>query len=211
MRYYIYLDKDFLKSLYSCVGESKFDIGIVDYSLQKSYSVTNAVSTAPSIENRSGDEKFKDKPKESSKISNNNSESKRIGISADKSDTYQTSTTTRYINIEDISQIRNNNFYHTLIDKLQNDFKKEKNMCYEYGRIYPCKLINRFREDEIKDEKSKFFRINNSYVWVDSQKLETDITFICNLVDKVHVIGFELNHDIFDNLNVLKAVAIYIE
>lgn len=218
MRYYIYLDKEFLKSLFSSIPDSKFDIGIVDFTTQKSYSVTNGVGTAPSIDNRNGIEEYHDDDKKKCKKSKNNGKVTHVGVNVDRSDTYQYSTTRRYINIEDISQIKNNYFYHELVlelEKILGDHK-EKNMCYEQGNIFPCKLNNRFREndndEDIKEDKNNiFFRINHTYVWLDSKKLNTDITFLCNILDKVKVVGYEVCNNIMPGYKVVKAIAVYIE
>lgn len=221
MRYYIYLDKDFLKGLFSSIPESKFDIGIVDFTTQKSYSVTNGVGTAPSIDNRNSIEEYKDcdddkddkDNKKSVKKNKGNVKATHVGVNVDRSDTYQFSTTRRYINIEDISQIKNNYFYHELVVKLEEILKdkKEDHMCCETGNIFPCKLNNRFRDEKIDDSKSKFFRINHTYVWLDSDKLKTDVTFLCNILDKVKVVGYQVCNEIMPGYKVIKAIAVYIE
>lgn len=209
MRYYIYLDKDFLKSIYSSISSSDFDIGIVEFSSQKSYSVTNGSSAEPCIENRKDIEELKANEKNSLKKNISNGRYHKLIASLNRSDTYQTATTKKYINIEDISQIKNNNFYHNLVVKLVEDFKDEKKLCFEYGNICPCKLNNRFKGSEILDSKSCFLKLNNTYIWLNSEKIETDTTFLCNIVDKVNVIGYEMYRN--DNLKVIKAIAIYIE
>ena len=89
-------------------------------------------------------------------------------------------------------------------------------MCYEQGNIFPCRLNNRFRgndtEDNIKEDKNNiFFRINHTYVWLDSKKLNTDITFLCNILDKVRVLGYEVCDNIMPGYRVIKAIAVYIE
>lgn len=49
MRYYLYLDKPFLRSIYSAIGDINFDIDIVEFTSQKSYSTTNDVCLQPRI------------------------------------------------------------------------------------------------------------------------------------------------------------------
>ncbi|MNP44638.1 hypothetical protein D3C76_1385100 [compost metagenome] len=76
--------------------------------------------------------------------------------------------------------------------------------------------MNRYRsEDNGNDfdfnETNKFFKINNSYVWLDSSKLECDILLLSNILDKAHVLGYIVNNNRDGNFKVVKAIAIYIE
>lgn len=229
MRYYLYLDKIFLKSLFAAISETDFDIEIVEFSTQKSYSTTQDISLEPTIEKvlekECEDEKGKEvenkKESENSKVGKKNKSFDRdkninkIEMSLDQSNTYQTSTSRRYINIDDISEIKNDNFYHKLVDKLYKKLEDEENMCYECGCIYPYRLRSKYetQRDETDDlsKGNKFFRINNTYVWVDSTKLEADLMFLSNITDRVHVLGYNINNNKIGNFKIAKAIAIYIE
>ncbi|MCX8075055.1 MAG: hypothetical protein N2749_05665 [Clostridia bacterium] len=230
MRYYIYLDKSFLKSLFSAISDIDFDIGIVEFSTQKSYSTTQDYSIEPKFE-KVNENEFKDtdiegtikntdvKTKGEANINKGiekNKNLKSVGLSIDRSDTYQTSSSRKFINIEDISDIKNDNFYHKLVEGLYGDLKKYSNICFECGCISPCKLRNRYEfesEDASSnwDTKNKFFKINDTYVWIDPEKLGTDLIFLSNIVDNVNVIGYNINEDKDRGYRIIKAVAIYIE
>ena len=43
MRYYLYIDKDFIQSLFGSIAESNFDIDIIEFSLSKSQTITKKV------------------------------------------------------------------------------------------------------------------------------------------------------------------------
>ena len=51
MRYYLYLDRCFLRNLFSVVGNSNFNIEVVEYSVRKSNTQNNQLSIDPCIEN----------------------------------------------------------------------------------------------------------------------------------------------------------------
>ncbi|MNI39722.1 hypothetical protein D3C73_939120 [compost metagenome] len=228
MRYYLYVDKDFLKSLFAAIGESDFDIGIMEFYTQKSYSTTQDVCVEPSVgtetEEECGNESAKSKhnkkeetdlTKESgSRNSSRDRQHSRMELSLDQSNTYQMSMSRRYINIEDISQIRNDNFYCSLVEKLLEKANTENNVCHECGPMQPCKLRNRFDGYDDRDDMNtnhKFFKINNTYVWVDANKLDADIIFLSNIVDTIHVLGYNINVNEALGFKVVKAVAMYIE
>ena len=50
MRYYIYLDKPFLRTLFAILDESSFNIDVVEYAVRKSYTNNNELSLAPTLE-----------------------------------------------------------------------------------------------------------------------------------------------------------------
>ena len=55
------------------------------------------------------------------------------------------------------------------------------------------------------------FLINNNYVWCDNKNSQTDMDFFTNMCGEVKVIGYNINENKTRNVNVLKAIAIYIE
>ena len=54
MRYYLYLDKEFLKSLFASISEVDFDIEIMEFSIQKGETITKDINIAPNVNKISG-------------------------------------------------------------------------------------------------------------------------------------------------------------
>ena len=50
MRYYIYLDKVFLRTLFGALDKFDFKIDVMEYSIRKSYTKNNEVRLEPCIE-----------------------------------------------------------------------------------------------------------------------------------------------------------------
>ena len=117
MRYYIYLDKPFLRTILGSIGELDFDIDVIEYSVIKSYSNNNKLVVDPCIENGNNCEIFKDTEKSKNKEESFNSEKIRFGM--DKGVSCNIQTERKYINISDISDMKNIGFYHKLITKVE--------------------------------------------------------------------------------------------
>ena len=64
MRYYIYLDRVFIRTLFAVLDDFDFDIDIVEYAVRKSYTNNNEISVDPSVDNGNTHDTFKeiDKP-----------------------------------------------------------------------------------------------------------------------------------------------------
>lgn len=193
MRYYVYIDKDLIKNLIASYSDINFSIDFVEYSLQKSCGNVNNIRTDPRKE-LIIDEKSKTK---------RNSKS----ISVDMGITSNITTERRYINISDVTDIKNISFYNNLIDKLKEVAKGENRassrIIEEQGNIQKI----RTRENS----NNNLFFINNNYVWCDNKNAQTDMDFFTNMCGEVKVIGYNINEDTTRNINVLKAIAIYIE
>ena len=80
MRYYIYLDKPFLRTILGSIGELDFDIDVIEYSVIKSYSNNNKIAVDPCIENGNNCEIFKDTEKRKNKNGTFNNEKIRFGM-----------------------------------------------------------------------------------------------------------------------------------
>ena len=61
MRYYIYLDRELLKTLFSIIGGSDFNIDVFEFSVRNSYTINNNLSLDPSIERSKDCEDFSKK------------------------------------------------------------------------------------------------------------------------------------------------------
>ncbi|CCZ56210.1 unknown [Clostridium sp. CAG:1219] len=121
--------------------------------------------------------------------------------------TYNVITEEKYINISDISEIKNIEFYHNLIEslrKLKNGATRENSkVVEEEGKIEKI-FENRSYEDNI-------FNINNSYVWYDKEKSLIDMNLFSNVCGEVKVLGYNINEDAKRSNKMLKAIAIYVE
>ena len=58
MRYYIYLDKEFLRTLFSVFDDNNLNIEVVEFSIRKSFSKNNGFLIDPCVENIKQCEEF---------------------------------------------------------------------------------------------------------------------------------------------------------
>ncbi|MDD2376861.1 MAG: hypothetical protein PHD15_05530 [Clostridia bacterium] len=212
MRYYLYLDKEFLKSLFASVSEVDFDIEIMEFSVQKGETLTKDINIAPNANQISGRASWQKKDKD---LDDKNESRKQVtsGVTlfVGEKNTYNTIVERRYINIEDVSGIKNLAFYDKLVKRLEEMCNKEDCLCIENGKICPCKLKNLYTDidDTRYPKNNQFFYINNKYIWIDSNNLATDLFFLSTITSEVKVIGFTINK--IDNIDIIKAIAIFIE
>ena len=119
-----------------------------------------------------------------------------------------TTTERRYINISDVTDIKNISFYNNLIDRLkemsQGENRAQNRIIEQQGSIRKVRLSR-------DDTNNNLFLINNNYVWCDNKNSQTDMDFFTNMCGEVKVIGYNINENKTRNVNVLKAIAIYIE
>jgi hypothetical protein len=216
MRYYLYLDKEFLKSLFASIPEVNFDVEIMEFSVQKGETCTKDINIAPNVNKVCGRAGWQKRDKDNMDDKDDKGEWRNqvtgnVTFFAGEKNTYNTIAERRYINIEDVSGIKNLAFYNKLVKKLEEICNKENCLCIEIGSICPCKLKNLYRDvDETQYSKNnQFFYINNKYIWIDSNNLVTDLFFLSTVTSKVKVIGFEINQ--INDIKIIKAVAIFIE
>lgn len=194
MRYYIYIDKDLIKNLIATYGNFNFNIDVVEYSVQKNCGNINNIRVEPRKENMCDADK-------------GNVKRNSTGFGVDSGMTYNVITEEKYINISDISEIKNIEFYHNLIEslrKLKNGATRENSkVVEEEGKIEKI-FENRSYEDNI-------FNINNSYVWYDKEKSLIDMNLFSNVCGEVKVLGYNINEDAKRSSKMLKAIAIYVE
>lgn len=212
MRYYLYLDKEFLKSLFASVSGVDFDIEIMEFSVQKGETLTKDINIAPNVNKISGKANWHKEDKDiDEKNEYRNQVTGGVTLFAGEKNTYNTITERRYINIEDVSGIKNLAFYNKLVKRLEEMCNKEYCICIENGKICPCKLKNLYADidDSQYPKNNQFFYINNKYIWIDSDNLATDLFFLSTITSEVKVIGFTINK--IDNIDIIKAIAIFIE
>lgn len=181
MRMYIYLDKDIIKCLAPKVSNISFDIDFFEYSEKRGYTTNNNTSLRPEIEKElkrdCKEEHFENK--------------KRVCLSEDLGMLCNVEIVKRYINIEDVSSIKNNNFYYNIVEKIPND-----------NRV---KLIS----GKIKIlDKSKFY-LDNAKVII-NEEAYTKLTELFENACDIKCLGYKINclneeHDVY------KPIAIYIE
>ncbi len=211
MRYYIYLDRPFLRTLFAILDESSFNIDVVEYAVRKSYTNNNELSLDPSLENGISCEIFDETKKDEKKTKSNNFNNERLRVGYDKGTSYNVQTERKYINISDITDMKNINFYHKLVDNVENINKdrKDSRLCEEEGYITIYESENN-RSNNYFGENEGFFRINNTCVWYDKEKMNTDIRLLSKMSCKIKVEGYLVNC-LDSKKRIIKALAIFIE
>ncbi len=111
MRMYVYLDKEIIKCIAAKLQDISFDIDFFEYSEKRGYTTNNNTSIRPEFEKNCSDD-LKDKRE---------SKRKRVGFSEDMGVLCNVEVIKRYINIEDVSSIKNNNFYYNIVEKIPED------------------------------------------------------------------------------------------
>ncbi len=228
MRFYMYIDRDFLKNLVSVAGNIDFNIQFIEFSVEDNCINKDEMSLRPFIEQvgdkakeirgRERRQKVKDGDEEKDKHDDDDREKTTrdgiankhgVGVSYETSKTTSFSREKKYINIEDISDMKNINFYHNLIESIRNTTRdSENNICEEYGYLDSLGYLR--NENEFGDD-CKIFKVNNTYIWYDKSKLVSDINFLSNISSKINVVGYTINKDERSGNKIAKAIAIYIE
>ncbi len=176
MRLYIYLNKELIKCLAAKISNIKFDIDFFEYSEKRGYTVNNNTSIRPEIEN-------KDKEGSHSRT--------RIGLSGEQGTLCNIEVFKRYINIEDISNIKNNNFYYSILENIPEDSRIKRKI----GRI--------------KELQEGYFKIGKDKFLIDSQSqdiLKEEFDNECDIT----CIGYKINC-LNSEFDIYKTIAVYIE
>ena len=209
MRYYLYVDRDFIQALFGSIAGSNFDIEVLEFSHSRSETVTRDFNVSPGIDtyNEKGMSKI-DKEK-SENIDKHDRNIKNFKAFAGETNSFNTSVERKYINIEEVSSIKKQAFYYKLIEQIEKDLESE-NLCLLNGRICPCKLKNPYIDvsNRSYEEDNLFFNIENKYVWLEKEKLHSDLLFLSTITKKINVIGFIINKG--EENEIVKAIAIYI-
>lgn len=211
MRYYLYLDKEFLRTLFASISEFNFDVEIMEFSIQKGETITKDINVAPNVNEVLGKANWQKDNDSTDKNECRRQVTGNVTLFTGEKNTCNTVVERRYINIEDVSGIKNLSFYNKLVKKAEDMCKKNTNLCTEVGRICPCKLKNVYEEVDSNEQNknNQFFCINNKYIWIDSKNLEADLLFLSAIISEVHVVGFRINK--VNDFEIVKALAIYIE
>ena len=201
MRYYIYLDKELIKNIYSVMGNVDFSIDFLEFSEENITRVNNHVNIEPSRENSCDIDKKKYR----------NVNRKRTSLSYDYSTSLDKKKARRYINIQDITDIKCLGFYHDLLSKLDTNVRGEDDkICKEVGTIEPY-IFKGNRDNNLSFDNDIIFKINNSYICYNKEKMCMNLNLISTTNCKINVIGYTLNSCFNENYKLLKAIAMYIE
>ena len=172
----------------------------------------NELSLDPTLENGKSCEVSKDNEKDKKRTRNNNFNNERLRVGFDKGISYNIQTERKYINISDITDMKNIGFYHKLIVNIENiNTDRDDNRLHtEYGYITIYETENKREEENQFSSKEGFFRIGNTCIWYDKEKIQTDINLLSRMSCKIKVVGYLVNC-LENNNKILKALAMYIE
>lgn len=216
MRYYIYLDKPLLKSLYSSREDLEFDIEVLEYTTKKIIGSSTSICVEPKNENVDECENVKENGNSSSekgliKKIFRNRKAKREEIRFDTINRKENSIERKSVNIDDVTDIYNNNFFHRIIEKM---YKSEN--IREQDRLYKASgkmnIINERNQQNFNIETNNeeiFLNLNNDFIWLEKGKLQNDINIICKSVESVEILGYVVNENRIGKI--VKCVAVYIE
>lgn len=212
MRYYLYLDKEFLQTLISVFDDTNFNIEVVEFSIRKSFTKNNGFLIDPCVENIKQCEEFcrEGDHDENGGRKKDNIGKEKIGARFDQGNSYNVQTEKRYLNIEDITCMKNIHFYHQLLENIREVGKEEFRIVEESGYIKINRNDNnRLNSSNVNDD---FFMINDCFVWIDKSKLNGDLELLSDMSCSINVIGYMMNcKDNEKNIKIIKAIAIFIE
>ena len=209
MRYYLYIDRDFIQSLFGSIAESNFDIDIIESSLSKSQTVTRDFNVSPGVDVFHEKGCAKSEKEQQMTCDEHNKHINNFKAFVGEVNTYNTAVERRYINVEEVSGIKKQAFYYKLIEQIEKDIECE-NLCTLNGKICPCKLKNPFNDgvNRAYDEDNLFFNVESKYVWIEKEKLHSDLLFLSTITKQINVIGFTINKG--EENEIVKAIALYI-
>lgn len=211
MRYYLYIDKEFLQTLISVFDDTDFNIEVVEFSIRKSFTKNNGFLIDPCVENISQCEEFS---REGTHDDNGGKKKdsvgkEKLGARFDHGNSYNVQTEKRYLNIEDITSMKNIHFYHKLLEKIRNMGEECSRIIEECGYIKVNKSSdNILNSNNVNDD---FFMVNDCFIWIDKSKLRGDLNLLSEMSCNVRVIGYMMNCENIKCNNIIKAIAIFIE
>ena len=181
MRLYIYLNKDIIKCIAARLKDVSFNIDFFEYSEKKGYVTKDNFLIRPEIEN----------------WSKNNVErfecfgSNKLDAAKEKENICNFEVQRRYINIEDISSIKNNSFYYDILERIPFDTR-------------------------IKEIKGKITELTNTSFNIENNKFLIDKDIYNSLVElyenacDIVIVGYKINC-LNADYDVFKLITIYIE
>ncbi len=209
MRYYLYVDKDFIQSLFGSIAESNFDIDVIEFSLNKSQTVTQEFNVTPGVDVFHESGMAKSEKEQQMTCDEHSRHMNNFKAFVGEVNAYNTAVERKYINIEEVSGIKKQAFYYKLIEQIEKDVTCE-NLCKLNGKICPCRLKNPFetQNNRAYSEDNLFFNVQDKYVWLEKDKLHPDLFFLSTITKQINVIGFTINKG--EKNEIVKAIALYI-
>jgi len=178
---YFYINKEFIKRIAARISDISFDIDFFEYSERRGYTTNDNTIVRPEFE------KGTEKREEGTNCFNRN----KVGVSGEKGVLRNLEIVKRYINIEDVSDIKNNKFYYNILENVSEDERLRKIVG----------IIEKIEDDE--------FIINGDKFIIDKKEC-TELEEIYANNCEVNVLGYKINCLNLDK-NIFKVIAIYIE
>lgn len=186
LHYYLYRDEELIKSIYSQLYDELPDFGVIEYFGGDTQSISGDYKTEIL------EEGSKDKRKELIKGEARSSQTRGRAIIRE------------YANIKEIKDIKRNNFYNNIVDKIASKCKDEncKELIYLNGKVE--------KYDGYSGEQEVFLKMNEACIWLQKELLKTDIVSISHLMGNLNVVGFILKEETENMPRVIVAIAIYL-
>lgn len=181
MRLYIYLNKNVIKCIAANIKNISFDIDFFEYSEKRGYTTNGNTWIRPEIENEVLKREEKKECNTETKISVSKEHGILCNLECEK----------RYINIEDVSSIKNNCFYYNILEKIPLDDRIKLN----------SGIISKLTDNNFYIGKDKY--LINKEIFSDLYELYENIC-------EITVIGYKMNCKNSD-IDIFKVIGIYIE
>ena len=181
MRLYIYLNKEVIKCIAASMKNISFDIDFFEYSEKRGYTTNGNTWIRPEIENEITRRDDKKDCSNETKICVSKEHGMLCNLEYEK----------RYINIEDVSSIKNNCFYYNILGSIPLDDRVKKT----------TGIISKLTEKNFFLGKNKYLINKDIYI---------DLYDIYENICEITVIGYKMNCQSSD-IDIFKVISIYIE
>lgn len=203
MRYYIYLDKCFIRNIYSVIDGFEFSIDVLELTEECGCRTNSNINIDPGFENVRD---YSVNNKQDNCYDNGYQKKinrKKANVCYGYSKYNDSRKIKKYINIQDITAIKCTKFYHNLLKKLENKTIDDKKIIIEKGFF-----VSNYSENITNN---KVLKLNNTYILLNKENIDIDMQVLNYASCEVTVIGYLLNDKFNNEYKLLKAVAIYIE
>ncbi len=218
MKYYVYIDKDFIKNLVAEENEINFDIEIMSYSIKNGKMETDNKSFSPNFEmgkDKNLEKEYEIENQKSDSIEKKNKYRKNnknrldnsVNFTTSKSVTRNSETQMKYINIEDVAGMKNNQFFYNIVKYIEKNCYSTNNLFLDRGMFNICNIKS--LKKEYIDSNNIFININNRCFWLKKSILDCDINLLESMGCSINICGFCINNNQIGK--VIKTIAIYIE
>lgn len=199
IHYYLYKDNDFMKQIYSQIFNDLPDIGIVEYIASKSVSNNVEYKFGGDLENIDG----KDLKLDDNKCNVSDREKNNIRAEIRNNNSKGINHTRIIANIDDVKQIVNTNMYNDIINYIINNISKlNPDLCLMDGKLTLLETYD--------NQEDVFTIVGETYLWLKTKYLDTDIRILSNIVDTVNILGYVIKDKTLTSPKIIKVIAIYI-